>query len=85
MMPAMVLPGAASAILRRAQTSGDVRAVPLFVGSYLAVWTLVGVAVRAFYRSHGSIAAGAVVFAVVLYEFSPFKRQCRRRCRESVR
>jgi hypothetical protein len=38
MMAAMMLPGAARAVLRRAH----VRAVLLFVGSYLAVWTLVG-------------------------------------------
>ncbi len=46
MMAAMMLPGAAPAAMRLAHT-GDVRAVPLFVGSYLAVWTLVGVAVYA--------------------------------------
>src|SRR5438552_17257553 len=61
MMAAMMLPGAAPAVLRRAQASGRVRAVALFVGSYLAVWTLVGVAVYAVYRPHGSVAAGAVV------------------------
>jgi predicted metal-binding membrane protein len=49
MMAAMMLPGAAPAVLRRAHANG-VRAVPLFVGSYLAVWTLVGVAVYALYR-----------------------------------
>src|SRR5438105_15157206 len=59
MMAAMMLPGAAPAVLRRAHASG-VRAVPLFVGSYLAVWTLVGGAVYALYRPHGSIVAGAV-------------------------
>jgi predicted metal-binding membrane protein len=40
-MAAMTLPGAAPAILRHARASGRVRAVLLFVGSYLAVWTLV--------------------------------------------
>src|SRR5438876_8657409 len=45
MMAAMMLPGAAPAILKYARASGHVRAVLLFVGSYLAVWTLVGVAV----------------------------------------
>src|SRR5229473_4731266 len=59
MMAAMMLPGAAPAILRRAHAAG-VRALPLFVGSYLAVWTLVGVAVYALYRPHGAFAAGAV-------------------------
>ncbi len=37
MMAAMMLPAAAPAVLRRAQASGGVRAVPLFIGSYLAV------------------------------------------------
>jgi predicted metal-binding membrane protein len=41
MMAAMMLPGATPAVLRRAHASARVRAVPLFVGSYLAVWTLV--------------------------------------------
>src|SRR6266705_3472535 len=50
MMAAMMLPGAAAAVSRRARASGRVLAVPLFVGSYLAVWTLVGVAVYALYR-----------------------------------
>src|SRR5213592_3233571 len=50
MMAAMMLPGAAPAVLRHARASGRVRTVPLFLGSYLAVWTLVGVAVYALYR-----------------------------------
>jgi predicted metal-binding membrane protein len=81
MMAAMMLPGAAPAVLRR----GRVRAVPLFVGSYLAVWTLVGVAVYALYRPHGSFAAGAVAIAAGVYESTPLKQHFRRRCRESVR
>jgi predicted metal-binding membrane protein len=85
MMAAMMLPGAVPAVLRRAHASGRVRAVPLFVGSYLAVWTLVGVAVYALYRPHGYVAAGAVAIAAGVYEFTPLKQQCRRRCRENVR
>ena len=85
MMAAMMLPGAAPAVSRSAQASGGVRAVPLFVGSYLAVWTLVGVIVFALYRPHGSLAAGAVVIAAGVYEFTPLKQRFRRRCRESVR
>jgi predicted metal-binding membrane protein len=85
MMAAMMLPGATPAVLRRAHASGRVRAVPLFIGSYLAVWTLVGVVVYALYRPHASFAAGAVVIAAGLYEFTPLKQRCRRRCRESVR
>ena len=82
MMAAMMLPGAAPAVLRRAHARG-VHTVPLFVGSYLAVWTLVGVAVYALYRPHGSFAAGALVIAAGVYELTPLKHHFRRRCRES--
>jgi len=84
MMAAMMLPGAAPAVLRRAQASGGVRAVPLFIGSYLAVWALVGAAVYALYRPHGSLAAGAVVIAAGVYELTPLKRHFRRRCRDGA-
>jgi predicted metal-binding membrane protein len=84
MMAAMMLPGAAPAVLRRAH-AGGVRAVPQFVASYLAVWALVGIAVYAVYRPHGSVIAGAVVIAAGIYELTPLKQQFRRRCQESVR
>ena len=63
MMAAMMLPGAAPAVARRARTTGQPFSVPLFVVSYLAVWALVGVAVYALYQPHGTAAAGAVVIA----------------------
>ena len=85
MMAAMMLPGAAPAILGRAQASGRVRAVPLFVGSYLGVWTLVGLAVYALYRPHGTVAAGAITIAAGVYELTPLKQRFRRHCRETVR
>jgi predicted metal-binding membrane protein len=85
MMAAMMLPAATPAVLRRAQASGGVRAVPLFIGSYLAVWALAGAAVYALYRPHGSVAAAVVVIAAGVYEFTPLKRHFRQRCRESVR
>jgi hypothetical protein len=59
MMAAMMLPSAAPAVLRRVQVSGA-GAAPLFIGSYLAVWAVVGAAVYALYRPHGYVAAGAV-------------------------
>jgi predicted metal-binding membrane protein len=83
MMTAMMLPGAAPAVLRRAR-AGGVRAVPLFAGSYLAVWALAGVAVYAADRPHGTVAAGAVVIAVAVYEVTPLKRHFRRRCLEDA-
>ena len=85
MMAAMMLPGAAPAVVRHAHASGGVRAVPLFVASYLAVWTLVGAAVYALYRPHGPFAAGVVAIAAGVYELTPVKRHFRQRCRERVR
>ena len=85
MMAAMMLPGAAPAVLRRAHASGRVRAVPLFVGSYLAVWTFVGALIYPVYRPHASFAAGAVVIVAGLYELTPIKKHFRRRCHESGR
>jgi predicted metal-binding membrane protein len=85
MMAAMMLPGAAPAVLRRARESGGVRAVPLFVASYLAVWALVGLVVYVLYRPHGTAAAGVLVIAAGVYELTPVKQYFRQRCRESVR
>ena len=85
MMAAMMLPAATPAVLRRAHASGRVLAVLLFVGSYLAVWTLVGVVVYALYRPHGTLIAGAIAIAAGVYELTPLKRHFRRLCRESVR
>jgi len=84
MMAAMMLPGAVPAVLRRVQASGQARAVPLFVGSYLAAWTLVGLAVFALYRPHGTVAAGVVAIAAGVYELTPLKQRCRQRCRDSI-
>jgi predicted metal-binding membrane protein len=84
MMAAMMLPGAAPAVVRRTRAGGRPSIVPAFVASYLAVWTAVGVAVYAVYRPHGSAAAGAVAVAAGLYEFTPLKRHFRRRCHETV-
>src|SRR5262245_43147284 len=44
MMAAMMLPGAAPAVLRGVHATGRLSAGALFVASYLAVWALVGVA-----------------------------------------
>jgi predicted metal-binding membrane protein len=85
MMAAMMLPGAASAVLRHARASGRVRTVPLFVGSYLAVWALVGIGVYGLYRPHGMAAAGAVTIAAGVYELTPLKQEFRRRCHASAR
>jgi predicted metal-binding membrane protein len=83
MMAAMMLPGAAPAVARRAH-AGGVRAVPLFVGSYLAVWAVAGVLVYAVYRPHGTLVAGVVTIAAGIYEFTPLKQHYRRRCQETT-
>jgi predicted metal-binding membrane protein len=85
MMAAMMLPGAVPAVSRQARARGRIFTVPRFLSSYIAVWTLAGLAVYALYRPHGSSAAGAVAIAAGVYELTPLKRHCRRRCRESVR
>jgi predicted metal-binding membrane protein len=84
MMAAMMLPGAVPAVVRHVQASGRVRGVPLFLGSYLAVWALAGVAVYALYRPHGFAAAGAIVIAAGAYELTPLKQHFRRRCQEAA-
>ena len=84
MMAAMMLPGAAPAVVRRAQADG-VRVVPLFIGSYLAVWALAGILVYAGYRPHGTSVAGGLVIAAGAYELTRIKQSCRRRCQESLR
>ena len=83
MMAAMMLPGAAPATLRRAQ-AGGARAVPLFVGAYLAVWALAGVLVYVVDRPHGTLVAGVVTIAAGIYEFTPVKQYYRRRCQETT-
>jgi predicted metal-binding membrane protein len=84
MMAAMMLPGAAPAIVRQTRVSGRLRAAPPFTGFYLAIWALAGVVAYALDRPHGSLAAGAMVVAAGAYELTPVKRHFRRRCREDA-
>jgi len=85
MMAAMMLPSAAPAVVRRVRAIGGVWTAPLFVASYLAVWTLAGLAVYAVYRPHGTALAGVLVIAAGVYELTPLKRHFRRRCHEGSR
>ena len=84
MMAAMMLPGAAPAVARRAAASGTVRAALLFGVCYLGVWALAGVAAYALDRPHGALAAGVVVIAAGCYELTAVKRHFRRRCLEEA-
>ena len=74
MMTAMMLPGALPAL-----------AAPQFAAAYLAVWTIAGLAVYVLYFPHGTIVAGILTVAAGVYELTPLKQACRRRCRENVR
>ena len=56
MMAAMMLPSAVPAIVRRARARRGVLAAPLFAGSYLGVWALVGLAMCLLYRPPGAVA-----------------------------
>jgi predicted metal-binding membrane protein len=85
MMAAMMLPGAWPAVSRFVHAKGRALAAPLFAASYVAVWTLFGVALYALYAPHGAWVAGLLTIAAGIYELTPLKRSCRRRCRESVR
>jgi len=88
MMAAMMLPALAPAL------SAQARAVGPFVAGYLLAWTAAGVAayalieaVRAFepgflaWDEAGRYVAGAVIAAAALYELTPLKADCLRRCR----
>jgi predicted metal-binding membrane protein len=46
---------------------------------------VVGIAVYALYRPHGTVAAGVVVIAAGVYELTPIKRHFRRQCHEKAR
>jgi predicted metal-binding membrane protein len=85
MMAAMMLPGAVPAVWRHARAVARLRAVPVFLVLYLAVWALVGMAVYALYRPHGYVAAGAATIAAGVYELTPLKVHFRRRCHETAR
>jgi predicted metal-binding membrane protein len=65
MMAAMMLPSAVPAVLKSTAPQRHLHAVLLFVGSYLAVWAVVGLAVYALYRPHGAALAGALTIAIV--------------------
>jgi predicted metal-binding membrane protein len=84
MMAAMMLPSAVPAIARRARERDGALAAPLFAGSYLGIWALAAVALWLLYRPPGDVTAGALVICAGVYELTPLKRECRRRCRERI-
>jgi predicted metal-binding membrane protein len=85
MMAAMMLPSALPALvsLRRAA-----RAVA-FAAAFVAVWVAFGAVAFVAYDHSGLMDAGtlvtvALVGAAVLYELTPLKRACLRRCRANA-
>ena len=84
MMAAMMLPGAVPAVVRRAHVSGRVWAVPLFVGSYLAVWALVGVAVYGLYPAARVLGRRCGRNRGGCLRAHPPERRFRRACREGA-
>jgi predicted metal-binding membrane protein len=93
MMVAMMLPSAASTILRIAHRAEGVSSAAFFTVGYLIVWigfsAIATTAQRAFDAAHlladsmairSGAAAGLVVVAAGLYQLSPLKRNCLRRC-----
>jgi predicted metal-binding membrane protein len=85
MMAAMMLPGAVPAIVWRARDRDGALAAPLFAGTYVGIWAVAAVSMWLLYRPPGDVTTGALLGAAGLYEITPLKRACRRRCREHVR
>jgi predicted metal-binding membrane protein len=86
MMAAMMLPGSIPVIVGYARTyRWWVVATAMFVTTYVAVWTLFGIASYAVYRSDSTVATVVIAVLAGVYELTPMKRQARRRCQEQVR
>ena len=84
MMAAMMLPGTAPAARRLAQAGGRVLDVTRYVGSYLAIWAVFGIAVYWLYRPHGTATAGAFALAAGAYDLTPLNRRFREMCRDRM-
>jgi predicted metal-binding membrane protein len=84
MMAAMMLPGTAPMVHRIAQARRRVLDIPRYVGGYLAIWAVLGVAVYSAYRPHGAVAAGAITLAAGAYELTPTKRRFREMCQDRL-
>jgi|SRR5579863_5462677 len=85
MMTAMMVPSAVPALARSARENEGILAAPRFAASYFGIWVLVAVLVWLLYRPPGDAVAGALLVGAGLYELTPLKRECRRRCREHQR
>ena len=93
MMVAMMIPSAAPVIVRVASGAQGFSTAALFMMGYLIVWTIFSAVATtaqwAFDCTHvlsdamairSEVAAGLIVLAASLYQLSPLKRNCLRRC-----
>jgi predicted metal-binding membrane protein len=97
MMAAMMLPSFAPAATAYARTASTTPSVVAFVAGYLAAWTAAGLAayglieaVRSLelgflaWDEAGRYLAGGVIVVAAVYELSPLKDACLRRCRDPL-
>jgi predicted metal-binding membrane protein len=87
MMAAMMLPSVAPFALLYARGASGSAAPGLLALGYLSVWALVGIPAYALDRALGMEhdgATAAVLIAAGLYEFTPVKQGCLRKCRAPV-
>jgi predicted metal-binding membrane protein len=84
MMAAMMLPSVAPFALLYARGATSASAPGFLAAGYLSVWALIGIPAYAIDRALGMdhpTATAAVLIAAGLYQFSPLKDACLRRCR----
>ena len=80
MMTAMMLPSASPLVLLYRRSATAVRTAGLTLG-YLAVWAAIGVLAYAYMQSDLMIAPWVVLAAAGIYQLTPLKTACLRRCR----
>ena len=80
MMTAMMLPSASPLVLLYRRSATATRTTALTLG-YLAVWAALGVLAYAYLRSGWMVAPWAVLAAAGIYQVTPLKTACLRRCR----
>ena len=86
MTAAMMLPSAAPTVALVARLAGRARAAAPFVAGYLLLWCAYGLAAYGLLRAlpgvaRPELAAGLAIAAAGVYELTPLKRSCLRRCR----
>jgi predicted metal-binding membrane protein len=87
MMAAMMLPSVAPFALLYARGASRPAAPGLLAAGYLGVWALVGIPAYLLDRALGMehpTATAAVLIAAGLYQLSPLKQACLRKCRSPV-